>query len=133
MLLVPIGPLALMLTPTVVRRGRRRLAIHGSADPLQYITRTLRVRRHRIKHEHQRKSQDRPLYHFNPPLHDRSKHRIRTCAAISNTAERASVPALILLPFGGARMLMADGRDTVGHAGYAPAQLLSYSSWRRHQ
>src|SRR5437762_6524519 len=67
MLLVPIGPLALMLTPTVVRRGRRRLAIHGSADPLQYITRALRVRRRRIKHENQRKSQDRPLYHFTLP------------------------------------------------------------------
>src|SRR5437868_3192772 len=67
MLLVPIGPLALMLTPTILRRRRRRLAIHGSADPLQNITRALRVRRHRIHHKSQRKSQDRPLNHLTLP------------------------------------------------------------------
>jgi hypothetical protein len=36
-LLMPIGALALVLAPTVIRR----LAIHGSADPLQNITRVL--------------------------------------------------------------------------------------------
>src|SRR6516164_6509884 len=64
MLLMPISPLTLTFAPPVVGRGRRRLAIHGSTDPLQDIARTLRVRRHCTQHEKQRKRQDRQLQHF---------------------------------------------------------------------
>src|SRR5204862_7414180 len=104
MLLVPISPLALTLTPTILRRRWRRLAIHGSADPLQNITRALRVRRHRTEHKSQRKSQDRPLYHLTLPSATDPKIRIHALSAVSNTAERASVPVAILL-----RLVMVPG------------------------
>src|SRR5207302_5888950 len=97
MLLVPISPLALMLAPTIIGSWRR-LAVHRSADPLQHVTRALRVRWHRTQHENQRKSQDRPLYHFHPPFAPLIQKGIPTFAAVSNTAGRVSVPVLILLP-----------------------------------
>src|SRR5271165_1850384 len=100
MLLVPIRPFTLILAPSIVRWGRRRFTIHGSADPLQDITRALRMRRHRAQHENQRKCQDRPLYHFTLPCAVNQK---RVCAAVSNTAERASVPVAILVPLDDAR------------------------------
>jgi hypothetical protein len=50
-LLVPIGSVALVLAPTVLRRWRRPLAGHSSADALQDITRILRTRRRRRQQE----------------------------------------------------------------------------------
>src|SRR5689334_13710890 len=98
MLLAPIGPLALVLAPSVFRRGWGRLAIHGPADALQHVTRTLGMRRHSAQNENQRKGQDRPFNHFTLPCAMRSEFRIHTFAGVLNTAERASVPVAILLP-----------------------------------
>src|SRR6266513_2808781 len=106
MLLAPIGPLALVLAPSVFRRGRGRLAVHGPADALQHVTRTLGMRWHSAENQNQRKGQDRPFNHFTLPCAIRSKFRIHTSASVPNTAARASVPVATLLPLDG----LQDGR-----------------------
>jgi len=69
MLLVPIGPLAFVLAPiSVAVRGRRRLAIQGSADPLHNIARGFRVRRNCAQRNDRTNGQYSKSNHCNPPF-----------------------------------------------------------------
>src|SRR5207245_1389631 len=98
MLLVPIGPLAFVLAPiSVAVRGRRRLAIQGSADPLHNIARGFRVRRNCAQRNNRTSGQYSNSNHCDPP----------SAAEYSSTnmAARTCLPDGILLRLDGVRVL----------------------------